>query len=346
MAIDMFATRTMLRALEIMRMPKSFLLDTFFGTVETSETEHVDIDVIKKKRRLAPFVSPMHQGHIIDRTGFTTRSFKPPYIKPKMQYSGADILKRQAGDTIYQGNASPSQRAQQQLGKDLMELIEMVTRREEWMASQALTTGKVRCTGEGIDAEIDFLMSNSHKITLSSNNRWNVDHADSKPVTNLRTWKRLISQDSGHVPDVAIFGQDVVDALLLSYANKTEDFLKLLDNRRVALGQIDPRLLPSGASFWGTIEGLDIYTYDEWYYDAGTDTEKPMVPVDHVLMGSTRARTARHYGAIQDLQATGAVPFFPKSWEEMDPSVRWVMVQSAPIVVPHEIDAFLFAKVF
>lgn len=336
--IDMFNTRTMLQALEMMFIPKTFLLDTFFKAKDQSSTKYVDIDIIKGKRRLAPFVRPTAQGKVIDRTGYTTKTFEPPYIKPKMPFSGADLLKRQAGDTIYQGNSSPADRAAQQLGKDLLELIQMIVRREEWMAAQALNTGKIAVVGEGINAEIDFLMDANHIITLTGNALWS-DYTNSDPITNLRSWKSLCAKDSGLVPDATVVGSDVIKHFL-----KNDQVQKLLDKTKIALGQINVQALPSGATYYGNIEGLDIYTYDEWYLDDSAVLQ-PMTPVDRIVMGSTKARAVRHYGAIQDLKATAAVPYFPKSWEEEDPSIQWIMVQSAPLACIHEIDAFLTAKV-
>lgn len=334
--ISIFVTRTMLQALEMMFIPKTFLLDMFFKDTEQSTTKYVDIDIIKGKRRLAPFVSPLSQGKVVDRTGYTTKTFEPPYIKQKTPFTGADILKKQPGEIIYQGNSSPADRAAVQLGKDLLELVNMIIRREEWMASQALTTGKINVVGDGVNAVIDFLMAADHIVTLAGAALWSVDTGD--PISNLRTWRQKCSQDSGLVPDVAVLGTDVIKSFL-----KNANVQKLMDKTKIAIGQINPQQLPSGATYYGYIEGLDIYGYDEWYLDTD-DTLKPMVPVDKVIMGSTKARSARHYGAIQDLKATAAVPYFPKSWEEEDPSIRWIMVQSAPLVCPHQIDAFLVAK--
>jgi len=334
--ISMFETRTMLQALEQMFLPKTFLLDTFFKGIQTFNTEHVDIDIVKGKRRLAPFVSPTLQGRVVDRTGFTTRSFKPPYIKEKMPFSGADILKRQAGDTIYEAGASPSERAQQQLGKDLIELDGMITRREEWMAAQILFSGKVRCIGEGIDVTVDFLRDANLTVTLTDL-FWADD--DGVPLTNLRAWKQLVGKLSGVVPDAAVLGESVIGPFLAN-----AEVQKFLDKTKIALGQINPKDLPQGATYWGYIEGLDIFTYDEWYLDDAGDLQ-PMVPAKKVLLGSTRARCPKMYGAIRDLKAMAAVPRFPKSWEEEDPSVRWIMMQSAPIPATLDTDAFLVAEV-
>ncbi|KAF0145106.1 MAG: major capsid protein E [Nitrospirae bacterium] len=334
--ISMFETRTMLAAMEKMFFPKTFLLDLFFKVKNTFTTENVDIDIIKGKRRLAPFVSPMVQGKVIDRTGFVTRSIKPPYIKEKMPFSGADILKRQAGETIYQGNSDPATRAQQQLGKDLLELDGMITRREEWMAAKALFDGKVQCKGDGIDVQVDFLRDASLTITLGAL-FWGA--ADGVPITNLRTWKQLVGKLSGVVPDSLILAGDVVMPFLAN-----AEVQKFMDKTKITLGQIDPKALPSGATYYGNVDGLDIYSYDEWYLD-DAGVLQPMVPAKKILIGSTKARCECLYGAIQDLKATAAVARFPKSWEEEDPSVRWIMLQSAPIPATLDTDAFLTATV-
>lgn len=335
--ISMFQSRTMLAALEKMFIPKTFLLDMFFKNTETSNTEHVDIDIYKGKRRLAPFVSPVMEGKVVDRSGFTTRSFNPPYIKPKMPFSGADLLNRQPGETIYApGALTPMQRAEQQLGKDLLELDQMITRREEWMAAQALFSGKVRCIGDGIDVMIDFLRDAALTITL-------IDlfwaDADGVPITNLRAWKQLVGKLSGIVPDALVLGSDVVMPFL-----ENAQVQKLMDKTKITLGQIDPKTLPLGATYYGRVDGLDVYSYDEWYLDDAGDLQ-PMVPVKQILLGSTRTRAVKHYGAIRDLKATATVARFPKSWEVEDPSVRWVMLQSAPIPCPLDTDAFLTATV-
>ena len=90
---------------------------------------------------------------------------------------------------------------------------------------------------------------------------------------------------------------------------------------------------------------FELEGYDEWYLDDNGD-EQPMMPVDKILLGSTRTRNARLYGAIQDLDAGAdfAVSRYPKSWTEKDPSMRFVMLQSAPLVALLQPDAFMSIK--
>ena len=62
--MDIFDTRTMLEAVEQMPSARRFLLNTFFngGNPVTFATKTVDIDIIKGKRKMAPFVHPRLPG--------------------------------------------------------------------------------------------------------------------------------------------------------------------------------------------------------------------------------------------------------------------------------------------
>jgi len=338
--MDLYDTRTMLAAIEQMQRPKTFLLDTFFKGFEQFATKYVDIDIIKGKRRLAPFVSPRMAGKVVEKLGYSTSSYTPPYIKPKMVSTAQELLSRAAGEIVYQGGQSPLERAASQVGSELAELDEMITRREEWMAAQALNAGTINVVGDGVDDVIDFQMPADHKVTLTGTALWT--DSDSDPLKALRAWRRKIIQDSGVSPNVAVFGASVIDAFL-----GNAKVVNALDTRRVDLGQIDPQVLPDGATYYGHIKdvALDVYGYDEWYLDDDGD-EQPMVAADKILLGSDRTRNARLYGMIQDLDAEGAyaVPRYPKSWTTKDPSTRFVMLQSAALVALLQPDAFMSIK--
>lgn len=349
MAYNLFDSRTMMAALEQAKPPRTFLLDTFFsGAPRTFDTEAVDIDIIKGKRRLAPFVNPRREGKIVEKRGFKTRSYKPAYVKPKMVTTAEDILKRDPGMTIYSPNSGPAAKAAAELGRNLAELNEMITRREEWMAAQALTTGKCPIIGEGVDDLVDFLMEPTHLPVLTGQALWS-DHANADPLANLKAWKRLIAKDSGINPTIVVMGLSAIDNFLacdkvLGTANGGKNVFNMIN---VQMGRIDPRLLPNGVTYYGTLQelGLDVYTYEEWYVDDESDIESPMIPTNKILMGNPSARTERMYGAIRDLSALAAVPRFPKSWTVEDPSARFVMLQSAPLMAPIQVDAFLCATV-
>lgn len=336
-----FETRTMLEAVEQMPPARRFLQDTFFSRVHTFGTKTVDIDIVKGQRKMAPFVHPRLPGNLSLRDGYRTDTYAPPYIQPKRETTAELIFKRAAGDNPY-ATRTPMERAGEQLGKDLAELDNEIARREEWMAAQALSTGQIRVVGEGVDDTINFLMSDTHKITLASG-KWGT--ADAKPLENLRTWKRLIAKDSGRTANVAVLSGEALDAFYSS-----PKLLEQLNTRRVDMGMIKPQELPDGVTYLGYLNdpGIDLYSYDEWYLD-NEGNEKPMVAAGGLILGSTATRNAMLYGAIQDVEAAESglveVRRFPKSWVTKEPSARWLKLQSAPLAGLLEPDAFVFAKV-
>lgn len=340
--MDIFDTRTMLAAVEQMHTPSTFLLNTFFAASETFPTKTVDVDIVKGGRKLAPFVSPRVKGKAVERDGFISSNITPAYIKPKMETNAEQLLKRSPGQNPY-ATQTPGERAAIQLGKDLSSLHDQITRREEWMAASALSTGKVIVKGDGVDMEVNFQMPTEHNIT-SLTDKWGTATAD--PIGNLRTWARQVMKKSGRRPTHAVLSGAAQDAFM-----RSEQVHKLLNTRRIDMGMINPQNMPEGVVYLGYLNdpGIDLYAYMEWALNPETDELEPMIAEGQILMGSNQAQNKRLYGAIQDVQAieTGMVEAarFPKTWEEQDPSARWLMLQSAPLPALLEPDAFLTAKV-
>jgi len=349
--VSLFETRTMLQIIMQLKRPKTFLLDTFFPGFRTFDTTNVDVDIYKGKRRLAPFVSPVMEGKVVEKLGYTTNSYKPPYVKPKMQTTAQEILNRQPGQVIY-GTQSMVERAAEELGRNLGDLLDQCTRREEWMASQALNGGVINVVGDGVNDTINFMMPSSHIVANAGAALWTASTSD--PVNDLSTWARLCSQDSGIVPNAVVMGTSVATAFLARLRDPNYNGQGELSTIKVQLGQINPQMLPNGVTFLGTLQApslnVDLFTYDEWYIDDTTGNELPMVPVNKLFMGSTNAMNSKLYGAIQDmdlLEQLGAsmveAPRVPKSWVTKDPGVRWLMVQSAPLIALNQPDAFVVA---
>lgn len=342
MTIDMYDTREMTASLSQLYPPRTWIRDTLFSETEEHTSQYVDIDIEKGDRKIAAYVSPLHEGKKVDRKGFTTNTFKAPYTKNKMETNPQDYLKRRFGQTVYNNPGTAGNRAEEDLGKNLKYLSEMLDRLEELQASTAIQTGKVIARGEGIDAEIDYGFDPAQLPVLAGNAKWS-DLTNSDPILNLSAWFQEIDDRSGHVPANCIFGRLAMQNFIRG--TKTQN---LLDNRRIKLGQIDPeKYRKNGVRYWGYLDepGIDIWTYSAHYYDEPGKKLNKYIDDNKVIMWGEGARTKRHYGAIEDLENYAVVQRFAKSWITKDPSVRWVMVQSAPLVVIHQPDAFLCATV-
>lgn len=335
--LEIFETRTLVQTVNSIKSSPSFIVDSFFKNRVSNTAEHIDVEIYDGTRKIAPFVSPRVEGVLMKSQGKTVQSYKPSYIKFKY-ITEAEAVAANTTGVFYADTKTPVQRG---IDKAVLEMAEgrtITDRRIEAMATEAITTGVVTVLGEGIDEVVDFQMPATNLKTLTGTALWTDGASD--PIAALRAWKREITKASGVTPDRAILGSDVMDAFLAN--TKVQAYLNL---RRIDLGAIKAGDYGEGASYWGTVEGLDIYTYDAWYInDAGT--EVALMPVDKVLLGSTMAKTVLNFGAIKDLKAgTFSGEFFAKSWEVEDPSARFVLMQSAPLPVPTQISAFMCNKV-
>ena len=104
--------------------------------------------------------------------------------------------------------------------------------------------------------------------------------------------------------------------------------------------------LQEGIVYRGDIDGIRVFTYAGWYVDPETNLEEEIWPSNVAALCSGGLEGGRFYGAIKDPRAGfQAVPYFPTMWIDNDPPVEWLMVQSAPLVVPQRVDAAVAVEV-
>ena len=165
--MDIYSTHYLSGVVNSLITPSLFLLDRFFPNQIQAEAETIHFDVIDKTRRLAPFVSPMVAGKVVQEKGYSTLSFKPAYIKIKTPLEPSTMFKRipgesigiqndpaQAGSSVQINKLSPLQKQQYRLNAILLDQFDTINRRLEWMAAQALLTGSVTVSGEQYQTSI------------------------------------------------------------------------------------------------------------------------------------------------------------------------------------------------
>lgn len=337
MAINIFETRTLVQSVNSIKPAPSFILDTFFSNVRTEATEAIDVEIYDGKRKLAPFVSPKREGKLVVSEGKSVYSYKPAYVKPKYYTEAADLVE-QADGVFYADNKTPAQRAMDKYTIELEEGRNSIKRRVEVMATEGVTTGQTTINGEGITDVVDFQMPATNLKTLSGTALWT--DAASDPMKDIRDWKIEVTNRSGVAPTHLVLGKEALDAFLANGNVQT-----YLDNRRITLGNVEPRDMGVGVTEWGIVEGLALYSYSATYTDdAGSEVD--IFPTKNVLLGSSRAQTVQAYGAIKDLESgTFVGEVFAKSWEVKDPSGRMVLLQSAPLPIPTQISSFMCNQV-
>ena len=180
----------------------TYFRDTFFTNVKTFATERVDIDRVKGDRRMAALVHPRVGGKVLKANGYQTESYKPPLINPYDVTTADQLMTRLPGEDLYSG-MTPAQRAAQKLMEEYATLNDATTRREEWMAVQAIVTGTIPIVGEGVNETIDFGLTN--KKTLTGDNKWGGTKADI--LGNLGDWTDAVLHGGFANVDTIIMGK-------------------------------------------------------------------------------------------------------------------------------------------
>ena len=132
-----YDTNTFIQVVPNLKRSQSFLLDKFFPNLVVSDSEFVSIDVDIGIRRMAPFVSPLVEGKLVEQRRIQTNTFKPAYIKDKRAPDLRRPVRRQIGERIG-GELTGQEREMMNLEFEMTDQVDMLTRRLEWMAASAL----------------------------------------------------------------------------------------------------------------------------------------------------------------------------------------------------------------
>lgn len=344
-----FDTSVLVQVVSNLKTSQNWLLDRFFPNVVTYETEEVAIDVDIGLRRMAPFVSPLVQGKIVESRKYQTNTFKPAYIKDLRAPDLRKPIRRQIGERIG-GEYTAADRAMLNLQFEMEDQIDMLHRRLEWMASSALVSGTVTVAGEGYETQIiDFGRSSDLTITLSGDDKWPQSVAagatNTQPSDDIEEWQTLILKNSGAVPADLVFTNKSWRAFRLDTTIKdnaiTFPNLNPYENQINAGAQIN-----KGAVYKGRWGNFDLWLYNDWYIDPLDNVEKPMIPDGAVIMSSADLMGTRAFGVILDPEFNyGPLAYAPKSWVEKNPAQRLILMQSSPLVIPSRVNASLCAMV-
>lgn len=343
--ISVLTTYELYQAIGQSKPPASFFRDTFFPKPKTFLTEEILVDFKKGKRQMAPFVAPRQGGITMRREGFETKKITTPRIAPQRAMTIDDLSNRGFGEGLH-STKTPAQRQSELEVNDVRELDESISLREEWMAVQLLFEGKVDVAGKVSDSddrvieqEIDFKFTN--KVVLSGTSAW--DKEDANIAKDISDWRRKVIKSSGVAPDTLILGENAANAFL--------DDKKIMDQMNKLnynIGAIEPRIIDDAITLIGRINGVEVYSYDEWYID-DEGVEQPFVPKNAALLAKAGAGSIA-YGAISQMNDEGNVETFegravPKKWTNIENDVKMLRISSRPLPIPDDVDGWVVAQV-
>lgn len=349
--LDLTKTHTLLQAFEALPPVPSFLKDRYFptnGMTDIFNTDDVLVDYKDNGKKAAPFVTPTAGGKLIERDTFTTDRFTPPLIAPQRKLTIDDLKKRGFGEAIFSG-VSPAERKTLITLRDLKELDEMTTRREEIMAAETLINSKCvmkqwNGTDSNTESVIQFYDGGVNPYQYTPAKGW--DTTDGAILADLHQMILMLTQKGLPAEELVMAG-DVADAII-----NNATIQKLLDVNRMNLGGIAPLTLPEGAAHIGTLnvfgKMIRLISYVETYEDDEGEV-KPYIPEGTIILTAPGAGRGL-YGAVTQLEWDGEYYSYPgrrvpKYLPDPASNVRTLTLSSCPILIPKNKGAWISAKV-
>ncbi|MGI0120083.1 major capsid protein [Zooshikella sp. RANM57] len=322
-------TITLVRTIEFKKKPFPYYLNKYFSSIYESQEEQINFELVFGERRLAPFVSPMLEGRPLPDQGYEVKSFKPAYIKPKNAVKPQPMMKRRVGEA-YLGSLSPAQRYNIYKMELFIQQAEAIDNRLEWMAVQSLLYGKVTISGENYPkCEVNY--GRNSALTIKAKKPWTdedaliVDDLEESSVT-------MASVPGGSQAKDIYFGPAVWKCM-----RKNKQIRDQLDTQVAGTNaSIDrgPQTAADDVVFVGSLGGGRLKLHcDSRQYQDDAGNMQPFLP-EGVVMPVGDVEGVQCFGAIMDVKVLRPMRTFPKSWVQEDPSVEYVMTQSAPLVVP------------
>lgn len=347
MAIDYNDTITLMQAMERVKPPATFLLDTFFPQIPTpSVTTHVAVEYRKSGRLLAPWVTQGGKGINISRTKSKIDLYKAPMMAPKRVITEEDIIGRGFGETLY-SSVSPAERATRMQARDLNELQNMIINRKNQMAAQILIEGKCDIKGYADDGQVELIDTVSfdewnQKITPTTT--W--DNAGADIYGDLKAASEMVQENAGMIPTVAVCGKNISNYILGN--ESIMKWLAIPTAANLSLMSFQPRIISPSITRIGYIQSLNLELY--CYMETYTDTDgsiKPFIGEDDVIIGLTGKGKQLH-GAVTIVEnktvQTYSASYVPKYNASETDNELSLTIYSRCVLAPESVDDWVTIK--
>jgi hypothetical protein len=337
-----WTTVELMEAWETALPAPSFMRDNLFPRIQTTSVNTVIVDYWRETQRLAPWVSPIVRGRVINRDKARTSAFEPPYLKPVRPMFPHDLWDRAPGEAI--GGPDPVAREGYYIAQDMMTLDHMIARVEEKICCDCITTGKITAaTQEGDEwlplAELDYEIQPRVVVTPP----WDDPTAD--PLRDIKVAMRQLSAMAGAQCDFVVMGSAASDAF--------EQHQTVIDGYNkywIRPGVLEPKEVEWGIQVLGSHRGISLMSYGSEYQDPETGDMVPYLdPTLVVLAAKTAGTGSMGYAAVwQENEEQGIHALYEgtRIWQKyFESEVRYLRCSSRPVPVPPPSQNWLVMKV-
>jgi hypothetical protein len=328
MAIDYFEPRLLTGVINL-RPVRHALFASLFRPQTPKPVENFELQTSLRGAVSLPSITNHAPGTLLGGETLNVTTVKAPRFRPKRVFQAADMLKTQKGHTPYDPSVNPVERA---IAEDMDAHRTDIDRMVEIMCAQAAVEGTIDLYDvlEGTAVKtysVDFKRPASHNVVLSGDALWT--SSASSLITCVENAGSLIQEDTGGLaPTDLILGRDCLIPFL-----RHQDVKDNLDNRRIEIGQIAPRVL---AKFKGTWNGLSIWYDASTYVDMTGESRYYLNPRCALLLARD-AESVIEYGLPVDIKCSGPTAIFAKSFEQEDPSGVFTIAESRPLPITRHV---------
>jgi hypothetical protein len=326
---QIFKTRVLTISVNKMRPVVTRVLDIVFGRKKRQLSSLFAWDIKSSNERLLKNIRVSDAAQVTNGTNRKTVTCEAPRFAEKRLIPAASLDSARAAGEL--GVLT----IQEKVADEQSDMRGDVDRTREFMAVKCVSGTVVDESGAVI---VDYNFNAAQKPVLAAGKKWS--EGGTSPIKDIRRWKKWIKQRAQVDRFVAICGSDAMDALIEN--ESVGDKLKWVAGQQIAEeGRI------------ARLAGVLIEEYDEGTYkDKDGVIHDQLPPNAFVLIGIGPETAAELYAPVIDLKAEGGVGsgkepelFFSKSWEEEDPSGRWIKVESRPLPVLFQPECVIFAIV-
>lgn len=321
-------------------LPENLYLSKILGKGVSvkSPTETAMFDVEHGRRDLAPMGNNGDPATKVDfAETYKTFTVTPPQIFLEDTIKASDVAKlRMAGQSpiiLGSGNSDGVVAAfNDMIAKKQKNLKRSISRRIEWMYSQALSTGGIdyTCDSSGRSFSVDFGVPDGNKFTVSE--KWDASSSAGDPLTQFPQFQRTFATQNGVNPTVIIAGTAAADAF-----RSNSNVKSWLKSAGVQLLQINQGIKEDLVTPVAQIPGVGtMVEYAASYPADGVTPASPYIPEDCVIL-THPSLWEMHYGAVSDFDLgenpLAMVELYSKIKVSPDGKTKSLYVESHPLPV-------------
>ncbi len=325
---NLFKTRALTSAYNAIRPAGQLIFQTIFAPYMRYEpTDRFAFDIITGSETILKNLSKYDPALMKTKTSRATVTLEAPRIAEKFIIHAADLTAMRA-----YGDQTATMMLRQRLATEMLDQRNKFDRTLEFWAAGALKG--IMYDSDASTELLNFGLDSDHSVDLSSTNVWS-DTTNSDPVANIRTWKQLVEDDSGHQVDrwVAFCGYTTMNYLI----NHPKVGGRMVYQEGV-------RLVETGRVM--QVAGVDIMEYNASYLNSSGTRTRFVAANSFVLVGIGAGISELVYTFPVDFVHENAKALFhAKSWENEDPSGIWVKAECRCAPVMKRPDAVVVAIV-